>query len=396
VKKAIGKALLVAVLLAGCSGGPRPKPSVSAGGPPDLPGEEIVTVEAEGEVNTIAGNALATKEAGLMAAQKKALEKAVGVLVTGQVVVSQAQVIEDGLFSKTAGYMKSWEVLGEREEDGVHYTKIRARVKFGDVKKDVDSLGLLIRTKKVGNPRVVVLVDEKIDGAPSGNRTVETALASALLEKGYKVVDADQLAEIRNQESVLKALRGDESAAANVGKRLGADVALVGAASSNFFSDKDLQGMVSYRGTLALKAVKTGSGQVVLAVTKQGGGMDLSKEMAAGQCLSRMTDAAGPELAEKLAPALWEGASVQIVLNPIAGFDELNRAVEAVRALDGIQSVITRSFIGGEAILDVDLRHGNATTLASQMEAGRVAFEIKEVAADRIQAAPAAKEGGSK
>ena len=75
-----GRLLLAAFLLAGCASAPPPKPTASAGGPPDLPGEEIIVVEAEGEVNTISGNALATKEAGLMAAQKKALEKALGVL----------------------------------------------------------------------------------------------------------------------------------------------------------------------------------------------------------------------------------------------------------------------------------------------------------------------------
>lgn len=388
-------ALIGILLLAGCAGAPS-KLQASAGAPPDRPGEEIVVVEVEGEVNTIPGNAVATREAGLMAAQKKAVEKALGVMVTGQVVVSQAQVIEDGIFSKTAGYMKSWEVLSEREDDGVHYTKIRARVKFGDVKRDVDSLGLLIRTKKVGNPRVMVLIDEKIDGTASDGQTVETGIASALLEKGYKVVDADQLAEIRNQADVVKAAMGGEKEAAELGRRLGAEVAIVGTAKSSFFTDQGLEGMFSYRGTLALKAVKTGSGQVVLAVTKSGGGMDLSKEMAATQNLTRMTEEAGAEIGEKLAPALWEGASVVIALSGVTGFDALNALVEAVRSLDGIGSVTTRSFNAGEAVLDVDLRHGNASTLAAQMEAGKTPFEIKEVAADRIVAAPASKEDGSK
>jgi len=388
-------ALLGILLLAGCAGAPS-KVQPSAGAPPDRPGEEIVVVEVEGEVNVIPGNAIATREAGLMAAQKKAVEKALGVMVTGQVVVSQAQVIEDGIFSKTAGYMKSWEVLSERDEDGVHFTKIRARVKFGDVKKDVDSLGLLIRTKKVGNPRVMILIDEKIDGVASDGKTVETGLASALLEKGYKVVDADQLSEIRNQAAVVKAAMGDEKEAAEVGRRLGAEVAIVGSAKSSFFTDQGLEGMFSYRGTLALKAVKTGSGQVVLAVSKSGGGMDLSKEMAATQNLTRMTEEAGAEISEKLAPALWEGASVVIALSGITGFDALNVLVETVRSLDGIGSVTTRSFTAGEAVLDVELRHGNASTLAAQMEAAKTPFEIKEVAADRIVAAPASKEGGSK
>jgi len=366
----------------------------------DLPGEEIVTVEAVGEVNVIEGNALATRESGLLAAQRAAVEKAVGVLVSGQMVVSQARLIEDQVFAKTAGYMKDWDVLGEEEADGLHRTRIRARVKFGDVRKDLDGLGMLIKTKKVGNPRVMILVDEKVDGKPSDTRTVETALAAALLERGYKVVDADQLAQISNDEAAVKALNGDEAMAADLAKRFGADVALVGKVDVKHFAggksaggqgdDAVLGDMFSYRGRLNIKAVKASSGQMVLADTREGAGMDLTKENAAVRCLARLAEEAGTPLAEKLAPALWEGSEARLEVAGVKDFARLQDIVKVVRACDGVRNIVTRSFAGGTAVLDVELASGNANTLSAQLDAQkRVPMTVNEVAAYAIKASVA-------
>jgi len=360
-----------------------------------------VTVEADGEANVIPGNKLNTRDASLMAAQKAAVEKAVGVLVQGQMVVSQARLIEDQVFSKSAGYLKAWDVLSEKENDGVYVTRIRARVKLGDVRKDLDALGMLIKTKKVGNPRVMVLIDEKVDSKPSDSKTVEIGLAKALLEKGYKVVDADQLAEIRSQENVLKALNGDAGQAADLAKRFGAEIALVGTVNAKQLgapkaggegggdaADSAMGDMISYRGRLSLKAIKSSSGQVVLADSREGAGMDITQEGASIRCLSSLAEAAGAELSEKLAPALWEGAEVQLALGNVRDFSALQKVMTALRAVDGVRNVVNRSFAGTDAVFDLELAGGNAQTLAAQLE-GRVkpSMDIKEVAAYRIEAA---------
>jgi hypothetical protein len=321
------------------------------------------------------------------------VEKAVGVLVTGRMVVSQARLIEDQVFSKTGGYLKHWDVVSEWEEDGVLRVRIRARVKLGDVRKDLDGLGMLIRTKKVGNPRVMALIDETVDGKPSASRTVETGLAKALLDRGYKLVDREQLAEIRGADALARAARGgDDQAAADLGKQLGAEVVLAGTAAVkrlNVGGGEDaLGGMVSYRGRLSVKAVKTSSGQVVLADSREGAGMDIDEDTAALRALSRMAEETGGEFAEKLAPALWEGAEVQVAVAGVADFALLQRLIGAVRSADGVRNVVTRSFADGAAVLDVELAGGNANTLAANLEGrSRIPLEIREIAAYRIEAA---------
>ncbi len=392
--------------MGGCAGAPsQPGGPRVKGGLPDLPGEETVTVEAAGDANVIPGNRLNTHDQALSMAQRAAVEKAVGVLVQGQMVVSQAKLVEDQVFSKTAGYLKAWDILSEEEHDGLYTVKIRARVRLGDVRKDLDGLGMLIKTKKVGNPRVMILVDEKVDGKPSESRTVEAGLAKALLDRGYKVVDADQLAEIREKAGTVKAALGDEAQAAELGKRFGAEVALVGTVNAKRFTMTAVPGagdsaglgadMVSYRGRLNLKAVKTSSGQVALADSREGAGMDLQEEGAAIRCLAQLAEAAGNELAEKLAPALWESAEVQVEVTGVNDFVALQTLMGGLRGADGVRNVNTRSFAGGVASFDVELSGGNAQTLAAQLEGRhKPSLEIKEVAAYRIVAALATAAGG--
>jgi len=377
-------------LLSGCGGAPA-RPSQAGEAPAAAaPGEELISVEAEGEANVIPGNRLNTRDQALSVAQRNAIEKAVGVLVSGQMVVSQARLIESQVFSKTAGYLKAWDILSEKEEDGLFTVKISAKVKLGDVRKDLDGLGLLIRTKKVGNPRVMVLVDETVDGQPSKSRTVETGLVKPLLDAGYKVVDLEQLAEIRSQDAVVRAARGDEKAAAELARRFGAEIALVGSVETHRLAGTDevsLAGMISYRGRLNLKAVKTSSGQMVLADSREGSAMDLEAGTAATRCLTGLSEASGAELAQKLAPALWEGAEVQLAISGIKDFATLQSVVAALRAVDGVRDVTVRTFAGGAAELDCDLASGNAQTLAASLEGKRKPpMEIKEVAAYRIEA----------
>jgi len=116
--------------------------------------------------------------------------------------------------------------------------------------------------------------------------------------------------------------------------------------------------------------------------------MDITMEGASIRCLSSLAEAAGADMAEKLAPALWEGAEVELALANVKDFSALQSVMVALRAVDGVRNVVNRSFAGTNAVFDVELAGGNAQTLAAQLE-GRVkpSMEIKETAAYRIEAA---------
>ena len=91
---------------------------------------------------------------------------------------------------------------------------------MGDISKEIDVLGLLIKSKKVGNPRVMVLINEEIDRIKSTQSIAETIIIKKLLDLGYRVVDQEQISKIKQDDEVVKALSGDANATAKVGKNL--------------------------------------------------------------------------------------------------------------------------------------------------------------------------------
>ena len=344
-------------------------------------------VEAEGVVAVIKGNLLATKDQALMAAQRAALEKAVGVYITGQTIVQNAAVIEENIFSRTVGYIRDFKILSETEDGEFYKTKIFAKIKLSDVKKDLDGLGLLIKTKKVGNPRVMVLIDEEIDGVPSTAGNAETALINQLLDKGYKVVDREQTKNIRADERAKLTSAGSDKEIALIGSKFEADVIIAGKIISKFNTDQDLAGLISYRSSINAKVVKAATGEVILTSSRTGSGVDITKEMAAGNSITKIAKSLGDELVPQIATKLYEGANVVVTVAGIQTINKLEEFNKILRGFDGVSATYVRSYEKEEAKIELDLKYGNAQTIASKLEAlSNWKITVREVGGYSIKA----------
>lgn len=359
------------LLFAGCAGGPSVKKEEIPAPKPAQLQEETTEVEADGFTAIIPDAILATKEQSLMAAQRAALEKAVGVWISAQTIVSQAQVLDENIFSRTGGYIKSWDIIFQGEESGLYKTRIKAKIKLGSVKKDLDTLGLLIKSKKVGNPRVMVLISTKGDvGADTSTEFAETTIMGVLLDKGYKLVDKEQLDVIKGEEQLKSALAGNEADAAILGKKFDADVVILGSISSqqikNEFIEK--QGMVSYRTNLAVKVVRSATAQVFLTSDKSQAQPDIMKEASITNGVKKVAKAVAEDIAPKIAEKLYEGTTIQIKLTKVKDLNSLDGIQKAMKGIEGIEGMILRTFEGSEAVIEMELKYWNTQTLAPRLE----------------------------
>jgi hypothetical protein len=85
-------------------------------------------VEAEGWTPLDAKKPLETKQRALAEAQKKAVEKVMGVTVSAVTKVESAITLEQQILANIGGYIRRYEILSEREEDGFLKVRIRALV----------------------------------------------------------------------------------------------------------------------------------------------------------------------------------------------------------------------------------------------------------------------------
>ncbi len=348
--------------------------------------EKYVEVDAEAEVVPVPENDLVTKRNGVDAAKKAAVEKAVGVYITGQQMISKSLLISEKIFSKTTGYIKDYTVTSESMNGLFWKTGIHAKIRLGDIKNDIDALDLLIKTT-AGNPRVMVVIGEVVDGETRNTGSAETLISGALLDAGYKLVDQSQLEQINAEDALKAAASGDEKAAAAIAKRFGADVAVVGrmTINTNPITIEPYNGWISGRGNLSLKVVKTTNGDMLMVYSKADNVPDISKEGAAASVSKRLSGVAGKELASSIGPKLVESNFIKVVLSPLPDLNALEKTKKWLKTFESVTDVTVRAFDEGAAEFEIELTYGSALDFAAKLQTGK-GVNIKEAGGHSITA----------
>ncbi len=360
----------LSLLLYGC-GGSRQEVRMN-----DIPAqpetEKYVEVDADAEVVPVPENQLVTRRNGVDAAKKMAVEKAVGVYVTGQQMISKSLLISEKIFSKTTGYIKDYTVTSEGMNGLFWKTGIHAKIRMGDIKTDIDALDLLIKTT-AGNPRVMVVIGEVVDGVAQNTGSAETLISGTLLDAGYKLVDQSQLEEINGEDALKAAAAGDEKAAAKIGKRFGADVAVIGkiTVSTRAMDIEPYKGWISGIAELNIKVVKTTNGDVLMVYSKTGNVPDISKEGAAASISKRLSSGASKELAASIGPKLVESNFIKLIVSPLPDLNALEKTKKWLKTFESLTDVVVRSYDEGTAEFEVELAYGSALDFAAKLQTGK-------------------------
>lgn len=356
LKKTIPVLLSFAVL-AGCAG---PKTQLKVGATAE--GE---VVEAQG-LAAMTDDLLAVKRAALEDARKNAVEKVVGVLISGRTMVEKAITIQQNILAKTDGYVKNYEVLKEGvESDGIYHTHIRAFVSYKEVRNDLAANDLL-KAPAVGNPRVAILLDETLQGSEEQSTACSDALAQGLLEKGYKVVDRSELAAIRVAEATQDLLAGrNDKALKPIVQKLNAEVVITGKATGQLLTTEGLGGLISYRGTMSAKALKAQSGEILATASVQGSGLDATKEAAAQKAMMQLGKNAANEFKDRIASELARRSSVAVTVRGLKDINQLGIVKSLLVNTSGVEDLYLRSFANGDAEMEVKTKTATSLDLAN-------------------------------
>ena len=301
-----------------------------------LPSQEVV--EADGVAPIVKGDLNGAKNASLHDAEKNALGLVIGVYVSQDALVSKALLIEDNITSQTEGYIEKYDVLNESHDDNFYKTKIRALVRKEDLSAKLKALEL--EPKKLGNPVVVIAIDEFIDGEASNTNSAETELKGDFTALGFVVSDSPK----------------------------NADIVVSGRAESSFNTDQGLGGMVSYRATLTVKTTKAGSKDVISANNETVGGIDASKDAAARAAITNSAQKVGAYLPTEVMKYLKEKSTVNLTVSNVENINKLNDFIRSVRAIIEVRDCFVRNYSDGTAVVDLDIKKGTASDIAKRLE----------------------------
>jgi|GEM_PF-852128 len=318
------------------------------------PGTEVVI--AEGQAPIIKDDIVGAKNTALSEAQRSALGLVVGVYVTGETLVSKAILLEENILGQTQGYIEKYTITKEWREGDFYKIKIKAAVRKEDLAKKINEMNLESRPA----PFVAFWINENIEDKPVESSIVESQLMQDFLSSGFRISDEKPRKIFNDQEEAEK-----------TSEKINADILVIGNAVSRFVTDKDLKdlsGLISYRATASVKAIKPTTREVVSAVDNVSGGVDITNEAAAKASLKRAAEKIGKDFAKRLYETLQKQAMVTLKISGISDLNELNLLTRTLRSFLEVRDSRVRTYSGDLAIIEIILKKGNAQDIARRLE----------------------------
>lgn len=317
-----------------------------------------ITVDAEGLAAVVDGNMTRAREEAKRQLYRDALEKGIGAYVQGITEMKDFEVVRDRVFSQSQGLVTSVKNSSERvDSDGILHLTATCTVS----EKKLDGLLGPAVIDMLGNPRIMVLVDEVVEGERQFLSTSEGEVLRAFQKAGYLVVDAGQAGVIKEGELEAAKVSGDPAKLQEVARSFQADVLIHGKAQGNSFTKQKIEGITLFgvRSQLQLKAIIAQNAFII--------GTELAEKKTKGTspgdgAVKGFTDLApkmAGELVNKVAYALVSGSSggipgrtYRVSVSGVA-FAEARTLRDALGQAGGISGVYQRSFADRTLEMDV-------------------------------------------
>jgi len=346
-----------------------------------------IRVEAVGEAAVTGGDTARAREEARRACRRDALEKALGAYVEGITEMRDFALVRDKVLSRSQGLVTEFEPLKEGVEGGIY--RIRARCVVQPAKLD-GVLGPVV-IDALGNPRVLVAVEESIDGAVPFLSTAEGEVQRVFERAGYLMVDARTVRAQRQREFDAALRTGDLAALREMARTFDADVLVVGRAQGVTYTRQVVAGQRLYgvRSQLQLRAIVAQTGYALATEVPEEKALGVSGQDGAVKGLKKAARTASLALVNRIAYALVSGSAggvpgrvIRLTVADLA-FGDAKRVESALGATKGIVSVYRRSFANRRLEADVNLE-GSADDLAARLE--RMGLEILSVTAATVEA----------
>ncbi len=340
-----------------------------------------VKVAAVGQAAIVGGDTPQARDRAIDDALRRAVEQAVGTLVSAETVTQNFELLSDKIYAKSKGYVSKYEIVSEAKKEGVYEVNIKAEVKAGDLSKDLDGILAVLRAKKM--PRVLVMIAEQNVGQANetfwwGDKNfsanldaAENAFINAWKPKGVRFVDRQAITgKIKVGAALGSAAPADDAVKEFAGKA-GAEVVIVGKAFARDVGPMMGTQMHSIRANLSLRALKVDTGEVLATSTTTHVAGHIDPGTGGTQALQGAAQKAAHELLERILEQ-WQGelggsASVTVVINKVKGLKNVRALSATIEGIRGVTDVRQRAFGDSKVELEVDIK-GSAQDLAVELE----------------------------
>jgi hypothetical protein len=358
-------------------------------------------VEAEGYAAITGGRKDLAREAALQNAFRRAVEQVVGVAVESRTVVKDAELLNDKIFSKSRGFIKTYRITGERAESDAYRVTVQAAVSRYRLEKELDDVGLLIR--KLGKPRVaVVVMEQNGDGPAAPGGIVETGLVGNFGKKGYALVDRQAMLAVEREAAKG---HGDQSdAVIRAAAAGGAEVVITGQATARHGAAVGGTSLRPVQASVTCRAVDVDSGELLATVTSTQQALNVNPSAAGTEALHK----AAAELSDSLnrqMVAAWNKrlTGLRTLRLTVAGlpFGEIPRIKDSLKEQMGqVEEVHERGYRDRQLRLDLEVTGSTRAVIdeLATVDLGGNRLKISGFSAGHVQSSWSGqgKKGGKK
>ena len=348
-------------------------------------------IESQGVAAIVQGNLDISRDKAIEDALRNAVEQATGSLIENETLVENYQLLSDKIYSQSKGYVQSYEVVDEKAEEGLYRVTIRATVASGELKNDLRALNILMH--QVRKPRVMVLFEESLSQDVNTGRLAEDAVSKVLLERGFKLVDADVVRRNLGRDGVRGLLAGDERVAAVVGDKYGAEMLLIGTAqaTTSEVTIGDIK-INSNQAVVSARLIRADTGEIKVSETRQAAKPHVNsltgKQMAIKEASEYLANDMIDRMIDIFQEQVYNVANVNLTIHGLQGYAQLQEVIQLISDnVRGIKEIYQRNYTMGTADLEVELT-GSTQSLAADLTTrtfGNYKFEIKESTHNQLQ-----------
>lgn len=235
-------------------------------------------------------------------------------------------------------------------------------------------------------PRIMVVVDEKIDDKDATAQKVAAKIERAFLAKGYRLVDKSQFESVRARDLALGDL--NPTKAKELGRRFGAELIIAGGAQAVFGEERETYGIknVEYTADGEVKVIITDTGDILAVSSATAKKASQGKSQAASKALDEIGEILASDLVvqveKKMKEAKERPVAIQLALLGVNDASLMKIEQELPGKITMIQKMKLRYMEGDAAVLDVWIR-GSIDDLRKQFSS-MAEYKVESFTGNRL------------
>jgi hypothetical protein len=358
------------------------------------------TLTVMGAASMRGENITAARDQAISSSLDRAVSRVVVSEIPFETLLKNFQSINRLIHNNTNKFIQDYKVLTETRSGQLYSVLVQATVSLVSLEEQLLGAGIMFGRKAL--PKILFVVAEKnrSDMPPRywwgqtlaiDKGFAESEAAEAMRQRGFAVVDPVAMAALQETGMDLNKPDLTNPEAINLGRRLQAEVVIIGRSIVHLIPNTMSGNVRSYQGMVTARAVRLDTGEEIAASMQTAITASSDESAGAGEALSKAGAQAGSDLASQILNVWHKDATqptlVEVIIQGSSNLLNFERFRQALMDLQGVRGLQIKEMRPDETRLVVDFE-GNGEKLAAVLMLkayGAFGINITETALNHLK-----------